>query len=53
MKEGKIPYQITLYSDVERGFAVRADLNKPEVKFAKEAAFLQAVQWFDEFLKSK
>ncbi|KAK4500884.1 hypothetical protein PRZ48_009076 [Zasmidium cellare] len=51
LREGKVPYQLTLYSDVEHGFAVRADLNKPEVKFAKEAAFLQAVQWFDEFLK--
>lgn len=42
-----------LYSGVEHGFAVRADLSKPDVKFAKEAAFLQAVQWFDEFLKGK
>lgn len=48
---GSIPYQMTLYSGVEHGFAVRGDLNKPEIKFAKEAAFLQAVQWFDEFLK--
>jgi dienelactone hydrolase len=46
-----IPYQMVLYSGVEHGFAVRGDLNKPEIKFAKEAAFIQAVQWFDEFLK--
>jgi dienelactone hydrolase len=48
---GSIPYQMVLYSGVEHGFAVRGDLTKPEIKFAKEAAFLQAVQWFDEFLK--
>jgi len=47
----KIPYQITLYSDVVHGFAVRADVSQKRVKFAKEAAFLQHVQWFDEFLK--
>ena len=48
---GSIPYQMVLYSGVEHGFAVRGDLNKPEIKFAKEAAFIQAVQWFDECLK--
>lgn len=50
---GTIPYQVCLYSGVEHGFAVRADTSKPDVKFAKEAAFFQAVQWFDEFLKGK
>ncbi|EME85215.1 uncharacterized protein MYCFIDRAFT_61202 [Pseudocercospora fijiensis CIRAD86] len=49
----KIPYQISLYSDVEHGFAVRADTTKAAVKFAKEAAFLQAVCWFDEFLRGE
>lgn len=53
LKEMTIPYQISLYSDVEHGFAVRADTSKKSVKFAKEAAFLQAVGWFDEFLKGE
>jgi hypothetical protein len=44
---------MSLYSDVEHGFAVRADMSKKSVKFAKEMAFLQAVQWFDEFLKEE
>ena len=48
----KIPYQINLFSDVVHGFAVRGDLSKPRQKFAKEQAFLQAVHWFDEYLKS-
>ena len=46
-----MPYQINLFSHVEHGFAVRADLSKKPVKFAKEQAFYQAVQWFDEYLK--
>lgn len=46
-----IPYQLNLFSDVEHGFAVRADISKPRVKFAKEQAFHQAVAWFDEYVK--
>lgn len=53
LKDMKIPYQISLYSDVEHGFSVRGDVSNPRVKFAKEAAFLQHVQWFDEFVKGK
>ncbi|KAK4221719.1 dienelactone hydrolase [Podospora fimiseda] len=44
------PYQITLFSGVEHGFAVRGDPNNKLSKFAKEQAFLQAVTWFDNFL---
>ncbi|KAL1964139.1 hypothetical protein VTN77DRAFT_7227 [Rasamsonia byssochlamydoides] len=46
-----IPYQITLFSGTEHGFAVRCDLSASEQRFAKEQAFLQAVRWFDEFIK--
>jgi len=53
LKDMSIPYQITLYSGVEHGFAVRADIFKKHVKYAKEAAFVQAVAWFDEFLKNE
>jgi len=45
------PWQINLYSGVEHGFAVRGDVSNKEVKFAKEAAFTQAVVWFDTHLK--
>lgn len=48
-KLGK-PYQINLYSGVEHGFAVRGDPKKREVQYAKESAFLQALQWFEEHL---
>lgn len=51
LKGMDIPYQITLYSGVEHGFALKADLSKPDVKFAAETAFLQAVNWFDHYLK--
>jgi dienelactone hydrolase len=47
-----VAYQINLFSDVEHGFAVRCDLSKRRQKFAKEQAFLQAVAWFDEHIKS-
>ena len=45
-----VPYQINLYSHVDHGFAVRGDLSKRPIKWAKEQAFYQAVQWFDEYL---
>ncbi|GAW13827.1 hypothetical protein ANO14919_032170 [Xylariales sp. No.14919] len=50
LKEVGQPYQINLYSGVVHGFAVRADITKKDQKFAKEQAFIQAVQWFDNFL---
>ena len=50
LKKTGHPYQITLYSGVEHGFAVRGDVTNKVIKFAKEQAFLQAVTWFDEFL---
>jgi hypothetical protein len=43
---------MTLFSDTQHGFAVRCDLSKPKEKFAKEQAFLQAVAWFDEYVKA-
>ncbi|KAF8541201.1 Alpha/Beta hydrolase protein [Trichophaea hybrida] len=39
-------YQINLFSGVTHGFAVRGDLSAPQVKWAKEKAFEQAVEWF-------
>lgn len=53
LKESRLPYQINLYSGVEHGFAVRGDPNKPVVRYAKESAFLQALQWFQEHLRGE
>ncbi|KAK4038590.1 dienelactone hydrolase [Parachaetomium inaequale] len=50
LKDVGQPYQISLYSQVEHGFAVRCDPAVKAQKFAKEQAFLQAVTWFDEYL---
>ncbi|KAI3324438.1 dienelactone hydrolase [Xylariaceae sp. AK1471] len=50
LKEGGQPYQINLFSGVVHGFAVRGDISKKDQKFAKEQAFYQAVQWFDNYL---
>ncbi|KAF2101625.1 dienelactone hydrolase family protein [Rhizodiscina lignyota] len=52
LKDTKLPYQIFLFSGVEHGFAVRSDITQRHIKLAKEQAFLQAVHWFDEFVKS-
>ena len=49
--EMDVRYQITLYGDVGHGFATRGDVEKKEARFAKEAAFWQAVGWFEEWLK--
>jgi dienelactone hydrolase len=51
LKNHTVPYQLFLYSDVEHGFAVKGDLSHAKGKFAKEQAFLQAVYWFDEYVK--
>lgn len=50
LSEGKTTWQMTLFSGVEHGFSVRGDMNVKVEKFAKEAAFRQAVNWFDEHL---
>ncbi|KAF3399451.1 hypothetical protein DPV78_006185 [Talaromyces pinophilus] len=52
LKETGLPYQINLYSGVEHGFAVRAELSNKVAKYAKENAFLQALAWFEEHLKN-
>lgn len=43
---------MSLFSGVEHGFAVRGDVSKKHVRYAKEQAFYQAVAWFDEHLKA-
>lgn len=50
LKKTGQPYQINLYSGVEHGFAIRAALHSKATKYAKENAFLQALQWFEEHL---
>ncbi|KIW40993.1 uncharacterized protein PV06_06591 [Exophiala oligosperma] len=50
LKDLGFPYQINLYSGVEHGFAVRGDPKNRVAQYAKENAFLQAVQWFEEHL---
>lgn len=51
LKDKKIAYQLSLYSSVDHGFALKADLRNPINKFACETAFLQAVNWFDQYVK--
>ncbi|KAL2678883.1 hypothetical protein Neosp_009635 [[Neocosmospora] mangrovei] len=46
------PFQVSLYSGTQHGFGVRANISDPEQKFAKEAAFWQAVRWFNAWSPS-
>lgn len=46
-----VPWQISVYSDTEHGFAVKGDMGTKKARFAKERAFEQAVGWFGEFVK--
>jgi dienelactone hydrolase len=50
IKAGKT-YQTSLYSGAEHGFAVRTNLTDPRKKFAQEGAYVQAVRWFDTWIK--
>lgn len=50
--ETKQPYQINLFSGVVHGFAMRAESSNKTQRFAREQAFLQAVNWFDAYLIS-
>jgi len=49
--EGKLMYQMSLYGGVAHGFATRGDLSDERQKWAKEAAFKQAVEWFERWVK--
>jgi len=44
-------YQINLYSGVSHGFAIRVDMNNWRQVYGKEAAFNQALLWFNGWLK--
>jgi dienelactone hydrolase len=43
-----VPYQMTLYSDTQHGFSVRANLQDKNEKLGNEGALLQAIRWFDD-----
>ncbi|KAI9772099.1 MAG: hypothetical protein M1840_001387 [Geoglossum simile] len=51
LREIDVPYQINLFSKVTHGFTVRGDPSVRIIRWSKEQAFYQAVQWFDEYLK--
>ncbi|ODQ77405.1 hypothetical protein BABINDRAFT_41676 [Babjeviella inositovora NRRL Y-12698] len=49
LKEMGATYQISLFSGVEHGFAVRGDLKKPAGKYALEKTLLDQSVWFNAF----
>jgi len=44
-------FQTSLYSNAEHGFAVRTNLTDPQKRFAQESAYVQAVRFFDFWVK--
>lgn len=46
LKDLEIKYRTVLLQGAGHGFAVRGNINDPWIKFAKEQAFLDAVDWF-------
>ncbi|KAL8297959.1 hypothetical protein RB597_007057 [Gaeumannomyces tritici] len=50
LQQADIPFQVSLYSGTSHGFGVRANVSDPQQKFAKEAAFFQAVRWFNAWM---
>jgi len=43
-------YKREYFKGCTHGFAVRGDMNNPEVKAGKEGAFKASVEWFLEHL---
>lgn len=52
LREIKATFRTTFNSGVVHGFAVRADLNDTVAKKAKERAFCDMVDWFEQFAPS-
>lgn len=52
LKAVKFPWQINLYSGVKHGFAVRCNLEIPVERYAMHSAFVQALEWFKEYLRN-
>ncbi|KAH8804457.1 dienelactone hydrolase [Xylogone sp. PMI_703] len=50
LRETGQAYQISLFSGVLHGFAVRGETTLRVQKFAKEQAFLHAINWFNTWL---
>ncbi|KAI0023358.1 alpha/beta-hydrolase [Xylariomycetidae sp. FL0641] len=46
LMDTNVPYSADLYGGAPHDFAVNANLSDPKQKFAKEAAFFQAVEFF-------
>ncbi|KAJ4983631.1 dienelactone hydrolase [Stagonosporopsis vannaccii] len=53
LKKTGFPFQITLYSGVNHGFAVRCDLKQRVQKFAKDTALFQALHWLEHHLDER
>jgi hypothetical protein len=49
-KTKPIPFQVVVYGGTGHGFSLQTEFMSSKTKFAKEAAFSQAVQWLNQWL---
>jgi dienelactone hydrolase len=52
LKKSGWPYQITMYSHVQEGFALRRAVTTKAEVYAKKMAFVQAITWIEEHLQN-
>lgn len=50
LERKNLTFETSLYADAPHAFALRVDVNNRRQKYAKEASYFQAVQWFDYWL---
>ncbi|KAH9860728.1 hypothetical protein J1614_012060 [Plenodomus biglobosus] len=50
LETGNIIFESTLYAQAPHGFAVMGNVSAPTEVYAKQASFMQAVTWFNEWL---
>ncbi|SGZ54711.1 CIC11C00000001292 [Sungouiella intermedia] len=51
LHENGIKYQITVFSGVSHGYAVRGDMSDLSVKYAKEKTLMDQISWINHFLR--
>ncbi|GLA18146.1 hypothetical protein AnigIFM62618_005301 [Aspergillus niger] len=50
LESNSVTFQSNLYYAAPHGFAVSVNLSNPQQAYAKQAAFVQAITWFDMWL---
>lgn len=51
LEDNGVPFQITSFSGLPDGFAVRSQTGEDHEKFVKDEVFRQAIQWLHNYMK--